>query len=127
KSEQETLLGTALVYNLAHNPRMAVPVKTESVSSYLHWCQGQEADMLTALRSMVELESPSDDKPAIDKLGEFLARKFESLGGHVQFHKQIDFGNHLQVEFSGDRSRKPLLLLGHFDTVWPLGTLAHMP
>jgi glutamate carboxypeptidase len=76
---------------------------------------------------MVEMESPSDNKAAVDKLGLWLASKFEALGGHSKFHRTLDFGDHLQVDFSGRDRRKPVLLLGHIDTVYPLGILASMP
>jgi glutamate carboxypeptidase len=76
---------------------------------------------------MVELESPSNDKAAVDRLGEFLGAEFTRLGGRVQFHRQRDFGDHLQVEFDGAGGRGPVMLLGHFDTVWDVGTLAGMP
>src|SRR5438477_12809991 len=56
-----------------------------------------------------------------------LAGRFESLGGHAKFHRAQDYGDHLQVDFRGQRGGKPVLLLGHTDTVYSLGTLAHMP
>lgn len=73
------------------------------------------------------MESPSDNKQAVDRLGHWLASKFEALGGHSKFHRTADFGDHLQVDFPGRDRRKPVLLLGHLDTVYPLGTLASMP
>jgi glutamate carboxypeptidase len=76
---------------------------------------------------MVEIESPSDNKPGVDRLGRWLAGKFEALGGHSKFHRVTDFGDHLQVDFPGRDRRPPVLLLGHLDTVYPLGTLASMP
>ncbi len=75
---------------------------------------------------MVEIESPSDDKAAVDRMGAFLAQAFERLGGKVTFFPQKEAGNHLKAEFPG-ASGKPVLLLGHFDTVWSMGTLAKMP
>lgn len=83
--------------------------------------------MLSLLRKMVEIESPSDDKAAVDRMGAFLADAFEHLGGQVTFYPQEAAGNHLKAEFAGGASGKPVLLLGHFDTVWPMGTLAKMP
>jgi glutamate carboxypeptidase len=87
--------------------------------------------MLSLLRKMVEIESPSDDKAAVDRMGAFLADAFERIGGQVTFYPQEVAGNHLKVDFPGEAaagaSGKPVLLLGHFDTVWPLGTLAKMP
>src|SRR5262249_11496668 len=56
------------------------------------------------------------------------AGKFSSIGGQAKFHKRQAFGDHLQIDFPAKSSSKPpLLLLGHFDTVWNIGTLAHMP
>jgi glutamate carboxypeptidase len=85
------------------------------------------SEIVTTIRELVEMESPSDTKPAVDRLGEVVAQKFAALGGKVEFHHAIDFGNHLQVEFAGKSAGKPVLLLGHYDTVYPVGTLATMP
>ena len=82
--------------------------------------------MLAVLKQAVELESPSDNKAAIDRLGGYLKQQFEAVGGRVQFVSQKDAGDHFKAEFPG-RPGKPVLLLGHFDTVWPLGTLEKMP
>jgi glutamate carboxypeptidase len=76
---------------------------------------------------MVEIESPSDHKAGVDRMSGFVAAKFEALGGHAKFHKSAVFGDHLQVDFAGRRGGKPILLLGHCDTVYPQGTLATMP
>ena len=84
-------------------------------------------DIVECIQQLVEIESPSDNKPAADRLGAFLAEKFEALGGKTRFHKSANFGDHLQVDFAGRRGGNPVLLLGHFDTVYPLGTLANMP
>jgi len=85
----------------------------------------QEPEMVACLRQLVELESPSHNKPALDGLGRHLAAEFEKLGGHPRFHTQEHAGDHLQVDFPG--AGKPILILGHMDTVWDLGTLAAMP
>src|SRR5882757_3842634 len=83
--------------------------------------------MLADIRELVETESPSDDKAAVDRLGAAVAAKFAALGGAVRFHQARDFGNHLQVDFMGRVPGKPVLLLGHYDTVYPRGTLASTP
>ena len=82
----------------------------------------------TALRRLVEVESPSDDKTAVDAAAALTAGFAEACGGRVKLHKQKHFGNVLEVRFGPARGgRKPILLLGHLDTVWPLGTLRTMP
>src|SRR5208337_4390706 len=83
--------------------------------------------IISTIRELVEIESPSDNKAAVDRLAEAVAQKFSQLGGDVQIHQAKDFGNHLQVDFPGNPAAKPLMLLGHYDTVYPLGTLATMP
>ena len=79
--------------------------------------------MVEQVREMVVRESPTHDKPACDALCDYLARQFEALGGRVKIHRQANAGNHLQVDFAGPEGRKPVLLLGHYDTVYDLGTL----
>lgn len=105
---------------------MTTKAANQSVVTHLDFCQQRQAEMLALLQRMVEIESPSDDKAALDRMGEFLAREFEQLGGKISFDQQKEAGNHLKAEFAG-AAGKPVLLLGHFDTVWPLGTLAQMP
>src|SRR5260370_9161284 len=82
--------------------------------------------MVSTIRELVEIESPSDNKAAGDEVAEAIAHKFSRLGGEVHVHPAKDFGNHVQVNFAG-KSAKPVLLLGQYDTVYPLGTLATMP
>lgn len=83
--------------------------------------------MVATIRELVEIESPSDDKPSVDRICEFVARKFAALGGKIQVHSANKFGNHLQIDFAGKNSGQPVLLLGHYDTVYPIGTLSKMP
>jgi glutamate carboxypeptidase len=83
--------------------------------------------MLAELVRLIEHESPSSEKHALRALGEHLLRRFSELGGAV---KRVGDGGaafHVQARFSGPEDRRPALLLGHFDTVWPLGTLEKMP
>ncbi|HJS98651.1 MAG TPA: M20 family metallopeptidase [Terriglobales bacterium] len=102
--------------------------KTEpEAGALLGLLQQRREAMVESLRQMVELESPSDNKSAVDRLGEFLAEQFAAVGGQPKFHRQSERGNHLQVDFPGANARRPVMLLGHFDTVWALGTLAKMP
>lgn len=104
---------------------------TQNHASLLELCRQRQPEMLDLLRRMVEMESPSDNKEALDKLGKFLGAEFSRLGAPVTFIPQSDAGDHLKAEFPGKpespEKAKPILLLGHFDTVWPLGTLEKMP
>jgi glutamate carboxypeptidase len=72
------------------------------------------------LRELVEIESPSLS-PGARAVSERLARELQLLGADVAL---LD-GGHLHAELPGEDP--PLLLSGHVDTVWPVGTLATMP
>src|SRR5271170_8409784 len=80
----------------------------------------REKQTLKLLRLLVELESPSSDKAAVDGCMEFAAAVCHELGGVVRWHRQKNFGNLLEARFRARRGvdAKPLLLLGHLDTVW---------
>ena len=91
---------------------------------YFESCQDA---LVSTIREWVEIESPSDNKLAADRMGALLASRFEAAGGRVTVHRTADFGDNLQINFPGREKIEPVLLLGHFDTVYPLGTLASMP
>lgn len=93
----------------------------------LAYFEQHKDSLVSTIRELVEIESPSDNKAAADGMAAVLGKKFKALGGSLHFHKAETFGNHLQVDFAGKTRGKPVLLLGHYDTVYPLGTLATMP
>ena len=92
----------------------------------LSYFKERRDEIVSTIRELVEIESPSDNKAAVDRVADAVAEKFSRLGGEVRFHRAKEFGSHLQVNFGGKAAR-PVLLLGHYDTVYPLGTLATMP
>ena len=90
----------------------------------------KEPALLQLVQRLVRAESPSDDKTAVDACGAHAVEHARSLGGRVKVHRERAFGNVLEMRF-GPRTRaagpKPVLVLGHIDTVWPIGTLKSMP
>jgi glutamate carboxypeptidase len=87
--------------------------------------------LLDLLQKLVAAESPSDVKTAVDKCVALVAAHAKGLGGRVKLHRQRGFGDVLEARF-GPRGRAAalagrILLLGHLDTVWPVGTLKTMP
>lgn len=86
--------------------------------------------MLERLEEMVCHESPSDDKPALDALARGLAERFSSLGAEAALLAQATAGDHLRVMVPAPppaSGEPPALILAHFDTVWPRGSLAEHP
>lgn len=83
-------------------------------------------DMRTDLRQLVELESPPDDPAALEACAAWLANRARELtGGCVRSIAQAE-GPHLEIVV-GRTDEPPVLVIGHFDTVWPVGTLAARP
>jgi len=84
--------------------------------------------MVRLLRRFVQAESPSTDKPAVDRFGRLVAAEWRGRGARVRLIRQPRRGDHLRAElFLGrGRPRGQILVLGHLDTVYDLGTLERM-
>lgn len=93
----------------------------------LQWLLAHHDEMVACVRELVLRESPTHTKLACDELCSYLAVEFERLDGHVKVHREGIAGDHLQVNFTGDERRAPVLLLGHLDTVYDVGTIESMP
>jgi len=93
----------------------------------LNHLRSRRPAMIAELKRLVEHESPSHDKPALDALAELLAGRLSELGGAAQVVANPGGGNHVLGRFPGPEENRPALILTHFDTVWPAGTLARMP
>jgi len=85
--------------------------------------------MLDLLREITLFESPSLEKAPADRCCGFLADLWLLRGTLVHILKQPSRGNHLRVVWPppGVHSKNQLLVLGHYDTVYPTGSLRHMP
>jgi glutamate carboxypeptidase len=110
-----------------------MPSKTDlpvPMRALLAGARRKESATLNLIRKFVLAESPSGNKAAVDSCVALAAAQAKLLGGRVRVHRQREFGDVLEARF-GPRGKsagpKPLLLLGHLDTVWPLGTLKTMP
>lgn len=92
------------------------------------FCHGERDWLLDLIESLVAIESPSTDKTAVDRCGAELARRLEAIGAGVTRIPIAERGDHLRAEFveAGRRPSRQILLLGHFDTVWPVGQLDRM-
>jgi glutamate carboxypeptidase len=81
-----------------------------------------------ALRELVQQESPSEDRLAVNAAMSIAERQAREEGAQAKRHRQSQFGDVLELRFGPSRTKqKPVLLLGHLDTVWPTGTLTTMP
>jgi glutamate carboxypeptidase len=80
------------------------------------------------LHQLVQQQSPSEDRQAVNAAMSLTEQRAKEQGARIKRHKQREFGDVLELRFGSSRSKqKPVLLLGHLDTVWPIGTLKTMP
>ena len=109
---------------------MKTKARTNSTGSPAHAIlqslQPRQAEMIKVIRELVMRESPSHNKQAVDVCGEYVAGLFRDVGGKVVRHRADRFGDHMQADIDGGSGSR-LMLLGHFDTVWEVGTLKTMP
>lgn len=82
-------------------------------------------DVLEELRTYVEMETPTHDKAAVDRLGAYITARFRELGCRVEAIPQREYGSQLRVEYGSGQEQ--VLVLGHFDTVKEIGTLSREP
>jgi len=95
----------------------------------LRW---REREMVRLLGQFVECESPSGNKASVDRMGRLVAAEWRRRGGAVRILRQARAGNHVRAEVFLGRNHstaltRQILVLGHLDTVYPLGTLRKMP
>ena len=89
----------------------------------------KQSQLLDLTRCLVLAESPSDNKSAVDACMDLAVAHSKSLEALIKRHRQREFGDILELRF-GPRKKfaaNRILVLGHLDTVWPVGTLKTMP
>jgi glutamate carboxypeptidase len=92
--------------------------------------RSRQGELVHLLKQIVTLESPTDDKKAVDACVAFTAKELKKVGCKVTTHPQKDSGDLLVAEFTPGRAKDAddeILVLTHLDTVWPVGKIAKMP
>lgn len=82
---------------------------------------------LADLASLVAIDSGSYDKAGVDEVGRWVAGFFERLGARLAVHPDATLGDTVVATFDGPPGGARLLLIGHLDTVFPVGTAAARP
>lgn len=99
------------------------------MSDLLKAARKREKEMTRLLGKFVRCESPSHDKVAVDLFGKILAAEWRRRGAKVQMLKERQRGDHIRAEVWLGSGKPPgqTLVLGHLDTVYPLGTIGRTP
>ncbi len=93
-----------------------------------HFAARQDS-ILHAIRQLVERETKSREEAPLTEIARFVAGQLREFGGRVELTRQPGYGTHLRgrFDFGHPDSTLRVLVIGHLDTVWPLGTLDRMP
>ena len=94
----------------------------------LRYFAARQDQLLSSARALVERESPTRDAAAAAELIAELRGRLDAAGAAVRL-VETENGPHLLARFDGDSpaETRPVMLLGHVDTVWPRGTLRQRP
>ncbi len=110
-------------------------IPTEKSQEMLAFLRSRRPAMLRLLKRFVLCESPTDSKPAVDRFGRIVAAEWKKRGAKIEFLQQKRAGNHVRVDWPSNPARRnglsaragQILVLGHLDTVYELGTIKKMP
>lgn len=91
------------------------------------WLDATRDALIDDLRRLVELETPTGDTRRLTAASKWLLEWFSPLGRTTEITTEPGTAPHLLVEIGSASSAASLLVLCHYDTVWPAGTCATWP
>ncbi len=92
------------------------------------WLAAHKDAMVDLLREVVDIDSGSYDKSGVDAVGARFERFFaeHDISAWREHHEVFGDAIHAQVADPGS-NEKPILLMGHRDTVFPKGEVSRRP
>jgi glutamate carboxypeptidase len=91
----------------------------------LDWLAAAQPRMLDLLRRIVDIDSGSYQKAGVDAVIGELRAYLEEHGVACDIHRNAEAGNCMRASLAG--AGKPVVLMGHCDTVFAPGTAAQRP
>jgi glutamate carboxypeptidase len=105
-----------------------VSAERQRARSVLEYLESRRQAMVDRLVELAELESPTDVPETQEAVQKRLTQWLEACGFGVRRIPGQRTGGHLYARpRQRERGRPGQLLIGHCDTVWPVGTLEAMP
>ncbi|WP_456274536.1 M20 family metallopeptidase [Bacillus sp. AK031] len=83
-------------------------------------------EMLKLIETLVNIDSGSNNKEGVDRIGAILQEEYRRIGFKVNVITQEDYGNHLIIEHE-EAEDPQIMVIAHMDTVFPDGTAAERP
>jgi glutamate carboxypeptidase len=99
------------------------------MSNLFNHFNARHQPILDSIRTLVERETTSREEVRLNEIAGLVATWLQELGGKIELTPQPEYGTHLRARFDFDHhpATPRLLVIGHLDTVWPVGTLGRMP
>jgi glutamate carboxypeptidase len=97
---------------------------------FRQYFKSRQGEMIALLKELVQKESPTSDKKAVDECASFFAEQLRKTGARITRIPQKATGDFYTAEYPARPDRNlsgQILLLTHIDTVWPVGTIGKMP
>ena len=92
------------------------------------WVRAHRDDLLADVAAYVGIETPSDDKECLARGLSWVDGWLRERLGEPASVRDVDGGTHGDIKvYDYPGAGDPVLVLAHYDTVWPLGTLANWP
>jgi len=103
-------------------------VSSKQLLAFKEYFVRRQDAIVAAMRALVETESPSGDAPGSKTVVDRLVAAAQEIGG-LQIERTIvpGYGEHLRLTAFADGLGRPLMLLGHTDTVHPRGSISERP
>ena len=98
------------------------------MTNFLRYAQEKQAEIISLTSEWAACESPSDSPAAVNRMVDLIIERTADIAS-AQTFESTKFGKTLRLAFElpGENKQGQILALGHSDTVWPMGTIKHMP
>lgn len=97
---------------------------------FYHYFKSRQGEMIHLLKDLVNLESPSSDKKAVDACSSFVIKELKKVAAKISRFPQEKTGDLFLVEYppkNQKQKKEQILILTHLDTVWNVGKIKKMP
>lgn len=96
---------------------------------FYYYYKSRKGEMINLLKEIVNRESPSGDKKAVNTCSAFVIEEFKKVGARITRFPQKEIGTLYLIEYpaSMPKEKEQMLILTHIDTVWPVGKIQKMP
>lgn len=104
-----------------------MPADATARQNILDWLSASKGDMLDLIERLVNIDSWSYDKAGVDKVGEEIAAFLDQHGIDVTRIPVETHGDAFRASVGAAAGNRPIMMMGHRDTVFPTGEVAKRP